>query len=258
MSHSRVPTASKAVPILTYHSLDDSGAVTSVAPRDFREHMHILAQRGFTGISLSALLDFWDGRGVLPTRPVVIAFDDGFSNVLEHAAPLLSDLGFSATIFVVSGRCGQTNDWPNQGSRTPRLRLLSWSELGQMVAAGFEVGAHSVTHRPLTEISHLEAAREIVESKATIEDRLGQVVQTFAYPFGMFTDGHYEIVRSHFRGACSTKLERAKPTHDRHCLPRLDVYYLRRPIFFRALETLAGRTYLALRSVGRKMRNELG
>jgi len=256
MSHSRVPTASKAVPILTYHSLDDSGAVTSVAPRDFREHMHILAQRGFTGISLSALLDFWDGRGVLPTRPVVIAFDDGFSNVLEHAAPLLSDLGFSATIFVVSGRCGQTNDWPNQGSRTPRLRLLSWSELGQMVAAGFEVGAHSVTHRPLTEISHLEAAREIVESKATIEDRLGHAVQTFAYPFGMFTRVHYELVRKHFQGACSVEFGKALRENDRYQLPRLDVYYLRHPVLFQLFETLPGHLYLRMRGMGRRVRGK--
>jgi peptidoglycan/xylan/chitin deacetylase (PgdA/CDA1 family) len=250
-------TASNAVPILTYHSLDDSGAVTSIAPRDFREHMQILTQRGFTGISLSALLDSWDGRGTLPPRPVVITFDDGFSNVLEHAAPRLSDLSFSATIFVVSGRCGQTNDWPNQAPNIPRLPLLSWSELGQLAAAGFEIGAHTVTHRALTEIPRSEAAKEIVESKMAIEDRLGQAVQNFAYPFGLFSRSICDVAREHFRGACTTKLERAKPTHDRQCLPRLDVYYLRRPIFFRMFETRPGRSYLALRGAGREMRNQL-
>jgi len=258
MSDSRVTIASKAVPILTYHSLDDSGAVTSVAPDDFREHMHILAERGFTGISLSVLLDSWDGLGALPPRPVVITFDDGFANVLEHAAPRLSDLRFSATIFVVSGRCGLTNDWPNQTPDIPRLPLLSWSELAQMATAGFEIGAHGVTHRPLTEIPQSEATREIVESKAAIENQLGQAVQSFAYPFGLFNHDTCNIAREQFRAACSTKLKRAKPTHDRHCLPRLDVYYLRRPILFRLFETLAGRTYLTLRSVGRKMRSELG
>ncbi len=248
--------ASNAVPILTYHSLDDSGTVTSVAPRDFRQHMQILADRGFSGITLSALLDCWDRRGPLPPRPVVITFDDGFANVFEHAAPLMSDLGFRATIFVVSGRCGQTNDWPNQASRASRLPLLSWSELAQMAAAGFEIGAHGVTHRPLTEIPQSEAAREIVESKAAIEDRLGQPVQTFAYPFGLFNRSICNVAREQFRGACTTKLERAKPTHDRHCLPRLDLYYLRRPILFRIFETPAGHAYLALRGVGRKLRNE--
>ena len=251
------PLNSRPVPILTYHSLDDSGAVTSVAPRDFREHMHILAERGFTGISLSALLDSWDGRHKLPPSPVVITFDDGFANVLEHAAPLLADLGFHATIFVVTGRCGQTNDWPNQAPDVPRLPLLSWSELVQMATAGFEIGAHSVTHRPLTEIPQPEAAREIVESKAAIEDQLGKAVQTFAYPFGLFSRTICEVAREQFRGACSTKLERAKPAHDRHCLPRLDVYYLRRPIFFRIFETPLGHSYLAFRGASREMRNEL-
>jgi len=257
-SRSPKKNASGVVPILTYHSLDDSGAVTSVAPRDFREHMHILAQRGFTGISLSTLLDSWDGRGTLPPRPVVITFDDGFANVLEHAAPLLSELGFRATIFVVSGRCGQTNDWPNQSPNIPRLPLLSWSELAQVASAGFEIGAHSVTHRPLTEIPQLEVEREMVESKTSIEDRLGHAVQTFAYPFGLFNRSICNVAREQFRGACSTKLERAKPTSDRHCLPRLDVYYLRRPMFFRTFETPAGHAYLALRVVGRKLRNEFG
>ena len=254
MTNRSLRIASNAVPILTYHSLDDSGSVTSVAPRDFRRHMQILADRGFSGITLSALLDCWDGRGTLPPRPVVITLDDGFANVLEHAAPLMSDLGFRATIFVVSGRCGLTNDWPNQVADAPRLPLLSWSELAQMAAVGFEIGAHSVTHRPLTEIPESEAAKEIVESKAAIEDRLGQLVQTFAYPFGLFSRYICNIAREQFRGACTTKLERAKPTHDHHCLPRLDVYYVRRPALFQLFETLPGRIYIHLRGIGRRVR----
>src|ERR1043166_6308036 len=67
-------------PILTYHSLDESGSVTSVRPRFFREHMRSLARRGFVAISLSELLDGWDGIAPLPPHPVVITFDDGLAN----------------------------------------------------------------------------------------------------------------------------------------------------------------------------------
>jgi peptidoglycan/xylan/chitin deacetylase (PgdA/CDA1 family) len=244
----------QAVPILTYHSLDDSGAVASVAPREFREHMRILAQRGFSGITLSTLLDSWGGRGTLPPRPVVITFDDGFANLLKHAAPLLSDLGFRGTIFVVSGRCGQTNDWSDQTSCIPRLPLLSWSELGQMAGAGFEVGAHTVTHPRLTELSPSDATKEIVESKAAIEDRLGQPVKSFAYPFGIFARTHYEVVREHFQAACSAELGKALPESDRHQLPRLDIYYLRHPVLFQFFETAPGQLYLKVRGLGRRMR----
>jgi peptidoglycan/xylan/chitin deacetylase (PgdA/CDA1 family) len=242
------------IPILTYHSLDESGSVTSVRPRFFHEHMRSLARRGFVGISLSELLDGWDDIAPLPARPVVLTFDDGFANLLEHAAPVLSELGFRATIFVVSGHCGQTNDWPNQASDIPRLPLLSWSELTQMATAGFEMGAHSITHRPLTEITQTEAEREIVESKETIEGRLGRPVNTFAYPFGVFSRANYEVVRAHFRAACSVELGKARHESDRHQLPRLDVYYLRHPALFQLFETLPGQAYLGLRGAGRNVR----
>jgi peptidoglycan/xylan/chitin deacetylase (PgdA/CDA1 family) len=219
--------------------------------------MYSLAKRGFVGISLSDLLDGWDGLAKLPARPVVLTFDDGFANFVEHAAPVLSELGFRATIFAVSGRCGRTNDWPHQAPAIPRLPLLSWSQLAEMVTAGFEIGAHSVTHRPLTEITPAEAEREIVESKERIEEELGRPVKTFAYPFGMFTRTHCEIVRKHFRGACSVKLGKAKRESDRHQLPRLDIYYLRRPVLFQLFETLPGKAYLALRGAGRSIRAEL-
>jgi peptidoglycan/xylan/chitin deacetylase (PgdA/CDA1 family) len=241
-------------PILTYHSLDESGSVTSVPPRFFHEHMRSLARRGFAGISMSDLLDGWDDIAPLPARPVVLTFDDGFANLLEHATPILSELGFRATIFVVSGRCGQTNDWPNQAPDIPRLPLLSWPELTQMATAGFEVGAHSVTHRPLTEMTQAEAEREIVESKATIEERLGRTVSAFAYPFGMFSHANQGVVREHFRGACSVELGKARRETDRYQLPRLDVYYLRRPALFQLFETPAGRAYLGLRGAGRSVR----
>lgn len=244
---------SPAVPILTYHSLDRSGSVVSVAPEAFTVHMRSLARRGFAGISLAELLDAWDNDSKLPPRPVVLSFDDGFANLHKHAAPLLCELGFRATIFVVSGRCGKTNDWPDQISNIPRLSLLSWEQLGEMAGAGFEIGAHSVTHRPLTKIADAEAAREIVESKIAIEDRLGLPVKTFAYPFGLFGAPHREIARQHFRGAVTTEFSRANFTNDRQQLPRLDVYYLRPSFLFKLFETPLGHAYLGLRGIGRRM-----
>lgn len=245
------------MPILTYHSLDDSGAVTSVAPGDFAAHMHSLARRGFTGVSLSDLLDGWAGQGTVPLKPVVLTFDDGFANLLPHAAPLLAELKFRATLFAVSGRCGQTNDWPDQAPGIPRLPLLTWQELAEMSAAGCEIGAHTVTHRPLAAIPPDEARREILESKAEIENRLGRAVTTFAYPFGAMNDGARECVRENFRGGCSVEFGTASPEGDRAALPRLDVYYLRSPAIFDLFGTWAGGAYLALRGAGRQLKARL-
>ena len=249
-----LPPRAIRVPILTYHSLDDSGAVTSVAPGDFAEHMRSLARRGFTGISLSDLLDAWEGKGTLPPSPVVLTFDDCFANLLPHAAPLLDEFKFRATLFAVSGRCGQTNDWPDQAAGIPRLPLLSWEELAEMQAAGCEIGAHTVTHRKLTTLPVEEARREILESKTEIENRLGSAVTTFAYPFGAMNADSRDCVRGNFRAACSVEFGEASPQGDRTELPRLDVYYLRDPAMFDLFGTWAGGAYLALRGAGRQIK----
>lgn len=251
------PRTGGRVPILTYHSLDDSGAVTSVAPRDFAQHMRTLARRGFTGISLAQLLDGWEGGAPLPPRPVVLTFDDGFANLLPHAAPVLAGLKFNATLFAISGRCGQTNDWPDQAPGIPRLPLLSWGELTQLANAGWEIGAHTVTHRPLTKLSAEDARREIVESKTTIEDRLGKPVTTFAYPFGLMNAASRECVRENFRGACSVEFGNAAAGDDWHALRRLDVFYFRHPALFALLGTVPGAAYLALRGAGRQLKARL-
>lgn len=244
----------RPVPILTYHSLDTSGSVISVSPEIFAEHMRLLRNRGYTAIRLDRLLDAWAGEGVLPERPVVLTFDDGFRNSLEHAAPVLVEHGFAATIFVVSGRCGGTSDWSDQGREMPRLPLLDWSELGELASTGWEVAAHSMSHARLPRLALDEARREIVDGKAAIEQELGTPVRTFAYPYGESCPSVTAIVREEFLGAVSVKLGSARLTDDRHLLPRLDVYYLRNPAAFRQLGTFGGDAYLGLRSLARRLR----
>lgn len=243
-----------AVPILTYHSLDDSGSVISLAPAVFRRQVRSLRDRGFRGIALGDLLDSWEGTRELPERPVVLTFDDGFRNVAEHAAGLLDELGFRATLFVVAGHCGGTNDWPTQPPRIPRLPLCSWSELRELAEGPFEVGGHGMTHAPLAGLSEDAERREIVASKNMLEDRLGRAVDLFAYPYGVAGASAREIVREHYRGACSAEMAAARAGDERDWLGRIDVYYLRRPLAFDLFGTAAGRAYLALRAFGRSCR----
>jgi peptidoglycan/xylan/chitin deacetylase (PgdA/CDA1 family) len=246
-----------AVPILTYHSLDDTGSVISTAPEVFRRQMESLRDWGYQGIRLSDLLEAWEGEAVLPPRPVVLTFDDGFGNVLEHAAPVLQDVGFRATVFAVAGYCGAKNDWPSQPAAIPRLPLLSWSGLRELGQAGCEIGAHGVTHAPLTQLGPPDARREILGSQAALQDGLGQAVTVFAYPYGLADALHRQIVGTHYRGACGVGLGLARPGHDRACLRRLEMYYYREMAQFRLFPTWMGPLYLALRSVGRACRAAL-
>jgi len=249
--------APRTVPILTYHSLDPSGSVVSVAPAQFAAHMRSLAERGYTGVRLDALLDAWAGAGELPERPVVLTFDDGFANMLEHGAPVLGELGFSATVFVISGRCGENNDWPGQDAGVPLLPLLSWDGVSELSQAGIEIGSHTTCHAQLDRIGDDEVLHELTASKQQIEDHLGLPVRSFAYPCGDFRPGVVERVRELYDGACGVRMGTANQRDDRHVLPRLDAYYLRELSVFRLLGTRSGAAYLALRSAGRFVRGLL-
>lgn len=249
------PTA--AVPILTYHSLDASGAVISIAPASFRRQMQALHQWGYRGIGLSTWLDAQDGSSALPPRPVVLTFDDGFANLLDHGAPVLEELGFRATLFVVAGHCGGKNDWPSQDPHVPRLPLLTWSDLGCLSVRGFEIGAHTMTHPLLPRLTAAETAREVRGSQRILQDRLGQAVRTFAYPYGVASRMGRDLVQACFSAACGTDLGLAHPADDRCRLPRIDMDCFRNALVFRLFPTFLGTAYLRFRRFGRRCRARL-
>jgi peptidoglycan/xylan/chitin deacetylase (PgdA/CDA1 family) len=245
------------VPILTYHSLDDSGSVVSVAPESFRAQMDALARWGYAAIGLGELLDLWDGGAEPERRPVVITFDDGFADLLDYALPVLAEHGFSATVFAVSAYCGSTNDWPSQPAHIPRLPLMTAGQLREMAAGGIEIGAHSVHHVPLDHLGPNEAEEEIVRSGSMLEDATGAAVRTFCYPYGRAGAAVRRTVATHYDGAVSSRLGTADVRCDRHWLPRIEMHYLRSPGLFRLYHGPLGGAYLGLRAIGRACRSAL-
>ncbi len=242
--------------ILTYHSIDTSGSVVSVAPRGLAEHMAVLATLGFRGISLQDAVAHRDTTGSWPERCAVLTFDDGYANFYEEAFGVLRAHGFGATVFLVTGHVGGQNDWAPPPPLLGTRRLLSWEQVKTLAAAGVEIGTHTRTHADLRRLSAAQTEDEIVTSRLDIENRLGKPVVSFAYPFGNVSPAAREIVRREFRASCTTVLQRAG-SDTAYDLPRIDMYYFRT----RALgQVLAGRLdgYLTLRRWGRSLRGLLG
>ena len=168
--------------ILTYHSLDASGAVISLRPEIFRQHIRSLVVQGIAVVSLEDILG---PRRSEETQPAVaLTFDDGFADFSPQAFPWLLQYAFPATVFLVSGYCGKTNDWPSQPPGLGGRALLGWSEIEELSRQGIEFGAHSVTHPDLTRLPLAAAREEILSSQKQIEDRVGKPVKAFAYPYG--------------------------------------------------------------------------
>jgi len=242
--------------ILTYHSLDLSGSVLSVAPQQFAEHMAHLAHLGLQGMALREAVAHRNAHGTWPERGVVLTFDDGYANCYEAALPVLRQHGFTATVFLVSGHMGGYNDWEPPLERLGTQPMLNWEQVAALAKAGLEVGAHTVTHRELQRLTAAEVQSEIRTARDDIAKRLGMPVESFAYPFGSTSPQVCELVQREFRIACTTVLKRAA-TEPLHRLPRIDMYYIRS--LPRLERLLTGRLdrYLAIRRWGRAVRRVL-
>lgn len=241
------------VPILTYHSLDESGSVISVRPADFAKQMRTLYHQGFRAVSLPELPRVLHGRQNQQST-VAITFDDGFENMYHHAIPVLATYGFTATVFLVSDYCDRRNDWPGQDACVPRLPLLRWSQVREMAALGIQFGAHTKTHPNLEWLSEVAAREEIIGSQKAIEDHVQHRVDAFAYPYGAYNSLIRGLVREHFTVACSADLDYVRPGCDPVALERLDAFYLRGEYFFRHLLSYPTVAYLRARRALRDFR----
>lgn len=182
--------ASPTVPVLMYHSISEAGTPAFsdfvVSPARFEEHLDALRGAGFVGITMADLAAARRGEGEVPTGAVVITFDDGFSDFMENAVPLLGRYGFTSTLYVTTRFVGGHSRWLVDEGETGR-RMLRWSDLALIAAAGHEVGAHSETHPQLDLLTDSALARELMVPKIELEDHLGIAVTSMAYPFGYST-----------------------------------------------------------------------
>jgi peptidoglycan/xylan/chitin deacetylase (PgdA/CDA1 family) len=186
--------ADRALRVLMYHKVNDvpENSVTVPVSR-FDEQMAQLGELGYQPVSLDDVLAYYLDGVPLPSRAVLVTFDDGYRDNLENAAPVLQKYGYPAVLFVPVAYLGTTRPLPHDEHLAQRgivNRTLSWSALDELKSAGIRVECHGIGHRPLAEVD--EAAREITLSKLKLEEFLGRPVRAFAYVKG--SEAHYRPV----------------------------------------------------------------
>lgn len=222
--------------ILAYHSIYPSfRGPLSITPEEFGDQMAVLKGLGYTTLTVWQYFSEFFSRGNrLPRKHVVITFDDGYLDNLEYVAPLLERHGFTATVFVTTGYIGTDRRFPWQERVTGNdVRCLSWQETAQLLALGWEIGSHTVTHPFLTTLSERDAWREIEDSKKQLEQQLGVPVRSFCYPAGNWDKRVRTLVeRAGYRTAVVTPSE-AGTLSGPFSLKRVGIYGLNSPLTFR-------------------------
>jgi peptidoglycan/xylan/chitin deacetylase (PgdA/CDA1 family) len=184
------------VPVLMYHSVcappggDPSPFV--VSRRTFEAQLRYLRANGYYSPTLAEAL----APGFAPPpgrRPVLLTFDDGYADNHTVALPLLLEHGFRAALFPVSD-LGRGRTW--WGGAGPRAQLLAPAQIREMAACGIEVGSHGISHRRMSQLDDRELQAELHDSRAALEDILGQPVRHLAYPYGDVDDRTKRAVRA--------------------------------------------------------------
>ncbi len=164
------------VPILEYHVL---GAAPSDAPYpelyvsrpDFHREMAWLDAHGYQAVTLEEVEDAWRHRGTLPSKPVVISFDDGYRPQFTYALPELRKHG-----------------WPGVLNLKAEGSDLYDSNVEAMIDAGWELAAHTIHHLDLTALDATQLKEEVAGSRAILRREYDVPVANFCYPAGRFDD----------------------------------------------------------------------
>lgn len=193
-------SATLKVPILMYHYVeyvkdtkDTIRQSLNIIPATFEAQLMTLKNDGYTFITTSELSEAVNNQRILPPKPIVITFDDGYRDFYTDVFPILQKNKVKAVAYIIPGLLEDPN-------------YLTKSQLKEISKSKFiEIGAHTVSHPYLKGMRKHEAEVEISESKKMLEQMLGIKVVSFAYPYGAFDEQAIKLVeKAGFTNAVST------------------------------------------------------
>ena len=187
----------RPVPVLMYHVIADPPRSAHfpdlyVSRQELAAEVRMLAAAGYEAVTLGQVFDAWHGRAKLPPRPIVLSFDDGYRSDVTAARPILA-----------------TRHWPGVLDLDLSNLAPAWGVgvrgVRRLMAAGWEIDAHSLTHPDLTALSGAALTHEVAGSRTEIRRRFGVAPRFFCYPAGRYDAEVVAAVRAAgFEGATTT------------------------------------------------------
>jgi peptidoglycan/xylan/chitin deacetylase (PgdA/CDA1 family) len=184
----RGPALRTPVPVLMYHVIGTPPPAAPypelfVSPRLFAAQIAALARAGYHAVTLDRVWQAWHGRAPLPPRPVVLTFDDGYRGDYGAAMPILHRHRWPGVLNLLVANLHR-HGWG----------LKAWM-VRRMIANGWEVDSHTLTHPDLATVGTRRLRREVRGSRAVLRRLFHVPVRFFCYPSGAFDAAVIAAVR---------------------------------------------------------------
>ncbi|MEO5684753.1 MAG: polysaccharide deacetylase family protein [Chitinophagaceae bacterium] len=198
------------VPILCYHQIRNWRATDSKQAKDyivpeavFAEQIKMLADSGYHTISADQLYNYLSNGATLPTKPVMLTFDDTDLPQYTIAKPVMEKYGFKGLFFIMTVSLGRPN-------------YMSKDQVKQLADAGNDIGSHTWDHKNIKKFTEADWAIQIDKPTKTLETITGKPVKYFAYPFGLWNAAVIPGLKQHgFQAAfqLSARREETEPLY---------------------------------------------
>ena len=209
-----VAEACYGVPVLNYHKIENKHHSLSVPIADFEQHMAWLSERGYHTITPDELYAFITEGKALPDNPVMITFDDGYSDNYLNAYPIMKKYGFTGTIFVVTSFLGKYNGY------------MTWEQAKELSDNGFSIESHTISHKSLTELTDDQLREELRESRQVLADKLGKSADYLAYPTGTYNLHIAQMVKeAGYKAAFTIRYDNVSRDTNVYAIERVPIFH---------------------------------
>ncbi|MEO6149649.1 MAG: polysaccharide deacetylase family protein [Mucilaginibacter sp.] len=194
--------AKPQVPILCYHQIRDWRAKDSKAAKDyivevanFKAHIKMLADSGYHTILPDQLYDYLVYNKSLPSKPIMLTFDDTDLDQFTIANPELKKHGYKAVYFIMTVSIGRKGKFADYMSR---------ENIKQLSDEGNVIASHTYDHHNFKKFAGEDWVTQIDKPTKKLEEITGKKIAYFAYPFGLWNaEGIPELKKRGFKAAFS-------------------------------------------------------
>ena len=196
------------VSIIMYHGVHNMAGESpwAITPAEFEADLQYLRSNGYETVTVGQLIHYVNGKGTLPPKPILLTFDDGYTNNYTEVLPLLEKYDAKISLSVIGAGI---DEWSGYNAIDIIDGYCTWDDLRAMRASGrVDIGSH--TWNMHSGDGRIGCAIKIGENVGTyksilradltrlqdaLRDNSGVIPRFFAYPNGVRCTPAHEVLR---------------------------------------------------------------